>query len=230
MRRVSNLRSSNLCLTTTSASLAVAICLVLLSSCTTSLSLSDCSYTDWYSKGLADGVSGATKDRYSAYEEDCSRYAITPDRASYMDGRQKGLDSYCTKARGYEMGMSGHEYMDVCPTTLESGFLAGYNPGRRLHDAEHEVKSINSSISKVQGVIAYLEREIEKFETELLQGRNDEQLTRMLKKQIKLYQLEIFDSQFELLEYVHLLTNVMSSYRETVREVKDLGFAVVERY
>lgn len=210
--------------------LAIAAGALLLSACTTVLNQSDCNSTDWYAKGLWDGKNGTPMDKFSQYEEDCSRYSIAPDRTDYTEGRQKGLEYYCTREQGFAAGISGHEYMSTCPAPLVPDFRAGYDPGKRLHDAEQEVKSINSSISKHKGTTADLEREIEKLETGLLQGRPDEQERWVSEKQIRRYKKELVASQLEIVEYSQSLAEAMSVYRDSVREVKELGFTVVEKY
>lgn len=204
--------------------------LTLLSSCITPLSQSDCNSIDWYDKGLADGESGRSWETFGRYVEDCSRFAVTPDREDYSVGRERGLESYCTKERGYEVGLSGQEYLSVCPESQELDFHSGYDPGKRLHHAEQEVKSINSSISKLKGTIVDLEREIEEIEMLLLNGRPDEQERPTLERQIRGRQKELVESQLEIVEYSNMLEDVMATYRDTVHELKDLGFAVVEKY
>lgn len=210
------------------ATLAVSS-LFFLSSCVTPLSLSECNTIDWYTKGLADGENGVSMEIFSSYVEDCSRFAVTPDREEYTLGREKGLDSFCTKDRGYEMGLSGHEYMSVCPESRELDFRAGYDPGKRLHDAEHEIKSLNSSISKLKSAIADLEREISVRETKII-NTSDEGERRTLEREIRRRVKELIESQLEIVEFSNLLVAAIAEYRESVHEATDLGFAVVEQY
>lgn len=224
-----NCRGSNFYPSKFSTAFAAAACAVLISSCTTSLSLSECEYTDWYAKGLVDGENGATMDQFSVYEKECSRFAISPDKEEYSVGREKGLESYCTRARGYEMGWSGHEYKSVCLESLESDFRAGYEPGKRLHNAEYDVKSINSSISKLKAKIADLEREIGRLDLRLVNS-SDEQDRWELEREFRRSQRVLGASKFELMELLQEYIEVRTTYRETVRDVKDLGFAVVEKY
>lgn len=211
------------------ASLALAVSAILLTSCATPLSLSECNNIDWYAKGLADGENGATMERFNSYVEDCSRFALTPDRENYTNGRQKGLESYCTKTRGFEMGLSGHEYMSVCSASRELDFRAGYDPGIRLHDAEHEVQSISSDISKLQSTVADLERKISDLGTKLINS-SDEQENWTLEKEIRRSRKDRFESQREIVECLNLLDTALAEYRESVREANDLGFAVIEKY
>ncbi len=190
----------------------------------------DCYYTDWYAKGLADGAAGATMDRFNRYVKDCSRHGVTPDRSDYTDGRQKGLESYCTLTHGYEVGRYGRQYDFVCPSSLERDFLSGYNPGKRLHDAENWIDSIDSNINSLTRTNERLEREIEKFEDELLDPDTDEKTRATRLRQIKRRQSEITQNELQIREYYELKVDATVAYRETVRDLQDLGFRVVEKY
>lgn len=190
----------------------------------------DCYYADWYAKGLVDGANGSTMERFDRYIKDCSRYGVTPVRADYSDGRQKGLESYCTQSHGYKMGRDGRHYRYVCPASLERDFLSGYDPGKRLNDAERVIESINASISGLIRANDSLEREIEKLEDELLDSDTDEKTRETRLRQIKRRQSEITQNELKVREYYELKVEATVTYRETVREVRDLGFSVVERY
>lgn len=210
-------------------SVVLAVCALLLSSCA-SMNKVDCFYTDWYAKGLADGAAGATMDKFNRYVKDCSRHGVTPERSDYTDGRQKGLESYCTQSHGYEVGRFGHQYRFVCPSSLERDFLSGYNPGKRLHDAENAIESIDSNIDNLMSRNERLEREIEKFEDELLDPDTDEETRATRLRQIKRRQSEIAQNELQIREYYELKVDAIVSYRETVRELRDLGLRVVEKY
>ena len=210
-------------------SVAFAVCALLLSSCA-SMNEVDCYYTDWYAKGLVDGAAGATMDRFNRYVKDCSRHGVTPDRSDYTDGRQEGLESYCTLSHGYEVGRYGRQYNFVCPSSLEQDFLSGYNPGKRLHDAENWIESIDSNIDSLTRTNERLEREIEKFEDELLDPDTDEETRATRLRQIKRRQSEITQNELQIREYYELKVDATVAYRETVRDLQDLGFRVVEKY
>lgn len=202
---------------------------LLLSSCA-SMSEVDCYYSDWYAKGLADGANGSTMERFNRYVKDCARHGVTPDRTDYTDGRQKGLESYCTESHGYAMGSNGRYYNFVCPPSLEPDFLSGYDPGKRLHDAENGIESINSSIASLIRKNEGLEREIEELEDELLDPDTDEETRATRLRQIKRRQTEITQNELKVREFYELKVEATVRYRETVREVRDLGFRVVEKY
>lgn len=220
--------------------LVVSTCAVFLSSCA-SLSEVDCHYADWYAKGLVDGANGTTMEQFNRYVKDCSRHGVSPDRTQYMDGRETGLESYCTRARGFATGHSGGEYKYVCPTSSEQQFLSGYDPGRRLHNAEFDVQSINASIRSLNSSIDRLERELERFELERMRGdkatddgepdtETEDEKTERRVREITRIESEIANKQQQIRRQYELKVDVMVTYRETVREVEDLGFTVNEKY
>ena len=211
------------------AVMVIATHAMLLSSCA-SMSEVDCYYTDWYAKGLVDGANGSTMERFNRYVKDCSRHGVTPDRTDYIDGREEGLESYCTQSHGYEMGRHGRYYNYVCPSSLEADFFSGYNPGKRLHDAENSVVSINSSIAALVRTNEVLEREIEKFEDELLDPDTEEETRATRLRQIKRRQSEITQNELKVREFYEHKVEAIVTYRQVVREVRDLGFSVVEKY
>lgn len=202
---------------------------LLVSSCS-SLSEFDCFYTDWYSKGLVDGSNGATMDQFNRYVKDCARHSVKPDRTDYMDGRENGLMSYCTRARGYDEGRSGNDYKNVCPASMELDFRSGYVPGRKLYIAEHEVELINARVYSLNREIAKLEREILKLEEELLDKDTDDDTKETRLRQIKRRQSEIIENEVKIREVHARKVNVLVNYRLIVREVQDLGFPAVERF
>lgn len=181
-------------------------------------------------------------DKFNRYVKDCSRHGVSPDRTEYIDGRKQGLQTYCTQSRGFDEGKSGGDYEFACPPSLEPDFLSGYEPGKRLYHAEYEVASINSNIRSLSRSIDKLERDVER----LTNDRTEEQLddsgehgtdtdtpeekkaTRL--RTIERLRYETAEKQLQLRRLYELKVEVMVNYRETVRVVRDLGFAVVEKY
>ncbi|MCY4143586.1 MAG: DUF2799 domain-containing protein [Gammaproteobacteria bacterium] len=211
------------------AGLVIVSCLMFVYGCA-SMSHTDCYYTDWYAKGVIDGTNGEAMSRFTRYVSDCSKYAITPDRQDYTDGRLKGLESYCTRENGYYSGRYGREYKHVCPGTLEADFLSGYRPGSRLDEAESRIESINSSIASKNRRIERLNAEIDKFETELLDEDTDDETRATRLRQIKRRQTEIGRHQVEIQGLYEQKVEAIVAYRQRVQENNDLGFHEEERY
>jgi len=120
---------------------------VLLAGCA-SLDRKDCMQADWYTLGLEDGARGRAVERLGDHRRACAEYGVVPNAERYMAGRNEGLKSFCTYERGYTEGRAGHAYSGACPQP--SGFLAGYNRGRELHDLYRERDELEREIAKTK--------------------------------------------------------------------------------
>ena len=53
-----------------------------------------------------------------------------PQQSVLLLSHKKGLNDYCSKANGYNAGVSGKKYKNNCSLELEAGFLPEYKKGR----------------------------------------------------------------------------------------------------
>lgn len=129
--------------------------LILLSSCSV-LSKKDCQSMDWFEGGRIDGSQGQDSYKFVKYSEACLKHGISVDHAKYAEGRQAGLSVFCTYQNGLRNGKNGKNYQNVCPKHLETGFLKGYNLGKREHEFESKKRDLDRR-----------ERELQRREQEL---------------------------------------------------------------
>ena len=115
-----------------------------------SLSEKECRTADWESIGYIDGTRGYNSGRIADHEEACTKINIKPDRKLYEEGRNRGLEEYCTSRNGARVGEQGGYYGGVCPVVLEDSFLRGYNAGRDLHDIKEHMSRLQTSIQDTQ--------------------------------------------------------------------------------
>lgn len=139
--------------------LTLALCALSLTHCT-SLSLEECSSSDWYTLGLADGNRGATATRLNQYQKDCNEFNLKVDASQWQQGYQQGLINYCLPENGYRVGLEGESYYGVCSNNQ---FVERYNQGRqqylvnkrlaeiadRLHAIDSEISSINTKLNNL---------------------------------------------------------------------------------
>ena len=118
-----------------------------LNGCAT-LSEGQCRTADWYQIGRQDGNQGMDRARLHKHRKACAEYGIHPLPERYYTGRDAGLLRYCTPRRGFEEGLKGRPYRDVCPLTLEPAFLAAYREGRAIHDVESAINDIERDIDR----------------------------------------------------------------------------------
>ncbi|MBK6596661.1 MAG: DUF2799 domain-containing protein [Proteobacteria bacterium] len=120
-----------------------------------SLSQKECAAADWYSIGVRDGANGRGEEYLAEHAKACAELDITPDRERWLDGRDRGLERYCTTRNGYRVGEVGGSYNGVCFANDETSFLRGYDFGRQVHRVksrldyvENEIRSLTQATSK----------------------------------------------------------------------------------
>ena len=106
-----------------------------------------CVSADWQTIGFEDGSLGRSQAGIGRYRQQCGEYGVAPDLESYRAGHAEGARLYCRESNGFAVGHSGAQYQGVCPADLEPDFLAEYNSGRRLHELESALSSVDSQIA-----------------------------------------------------------------------------------
>jgi hypothetical protein len=109
-----------------------------------SLSEAECHTVDWHARGLRDGHNGVVASRIHDYRTDCAEHGVVANVQAWSAGHQIGLLSYCTADRGYEEGISGRRYAEVCPLDREAQFLPAYRLGAARYQADSEIERINA--------------------------------------------------------------------------------------
>jgi hypothetical protein len=105
-----------------------------------------CLTSDWRTVGFEDGTLGRSEATIGRYRQQCADHGVAPDLESYRAGHADGVQIYCKESNGFAVGHSGASYQGVCPADLEGAFVAEYNAGRRLHDLESALASVDGRI------------------------------------------------------------------------------------
>lgn len=131
--------------------LAAALLLVIfnLTGCA-SLSKNECLSADWFDIGMRDGANGRAEEYIVNHAAACQRVDVTPDRELWHDGRNRGLNRYCTVRNGYSVAAGGGGYGGVCVAHDEPGFLHGFDLGRDVYLMHSRLTSIESDIYEAQ--------------------------------------------------------------------------------
>lgn len=106
---------------------------IALAGCASGMSEDECLTADWRALGASDGLAGTEPERFNQRAATCTKFDVIADLDAYKEGRDEGLQTYCTPKSGFEQGRKGATYKSVCPYELEPGFLAEYEIGRRLY-------------------------------------------------------------------------------------------------
>lgn len=130
----------------------------------------ECVTADWETVGYEDGADGRDADRIGQHRRACADHGVAPDLVAYEQGRERGLERYCTASRGFSEGKSGTSYKGVCPVHLEDAFLTAYNDGKRLHDLEEGIDDAESRMSTVRSRLKDIDGKIAQYEADLIAG------------------------------------------------------------
>ena len=119
--------------------------ITLLSGCA-SMSPEECKTADWYNVGYQNGLNGNAPSIINSYTEDCNEAGVTPNRAQWKEGFDKGTIIYCSPDNGYTLGSEGREYYGVCSNKQ---FLENYQLGRQEYQRQQRIQQIDTEISVI---------------------------------------------------------------------------------
>ncbi len=183
--------------------LALGSLVALITGCST-MNQAECINADWRLIGEADASKGLHSSILDEYREDCSEYAIVPDRDQYFVGFERGLERFCNRSRGFYFGKEGGIYRGTCPAEKEALFLQGYDPGHELFLLEDRLNEIRVGLRDGERKIYQLRETIERKERQMATEKDEGRRKRLL-SEIKEHHREIFwikqdmtDAQFDL--------------------------------
>lgn len=105
----------------------LALFAILLNGCAT-LSETECVSGNWYQVGYQDGKFGRDSDYILNHESACIEYGVRIDRNQYEQGRQKGLEVYCTGHNGFQHGVKASNANQNCTVAFPE-YTASYKDG-----------------------------------------------------------------------------------------------------
>ncbi len=114
----------------------------------------DCRYADWFELGRRDGARGQAWQQLVRHNTSCSEYGVQVDEERYRSGRDAGLRQYCTPVSGWERGLRGAGYRQVCPAHLEGAFLDGFELGHEIHRVRPEIERYKRETRKREDELA----------------------------------------------------------------------------
>ena len=120
--------------------LAVICSIYVLSACAL-VSQNECVVTNWHEQGVIVGTAGMSEHEARTLFESCGVAKPTSVRNSYIIGYREGLNTYCTETIGFQTGMAGVMYQEVCPEEVEESFLLGYRTGSDLFLADYGLRA-----------------------------------------------------------------------------------------
>ncbi len=136
-----------------------------------SLSEKDCRGGDWYAIGLRDGAAGRTEDYVAEHSAACQSYGVAPDHERWLEGRERGLERFCTARNGYRVGEVGGSYQDVCFAGAEMEFRRGYDLGLRMNRVRSRLDQVENEIRTIEGTLSAKADKLADEERQRLQYR-----------------------------------------------------------
>ncbi|HEX8615367.1 MAG TPA: DUF2799 domain-containing protein [Telluria sp.] len=118
--------------------MAALLVTALMSGCDT-MTPGECKSANWNEIGMRDGLAGKTMSMLDDHAKSCSKAGTTVDSASYIAGRERGLQTFCRLENAAPLGLNGTSYAGVCPAPLDFEF-------RRRHQAGYAVYTLRSQI------------------------------------------------------------------------------------
>jgi len=156
-----------------------------LSGCET-MSADQCLVGDWGGRGYQDGLNGLRSDLLDDHAKACAKHGVTPNVSAYYSAREQGLRQYCTPQSGYDRGRRGDSYNGVCEPADEGAFLAAYEDGRVIYEAEKLVadaeSELNSAIARVRDREKKLDAKQEELRQDDLSREEREQIRRRIRE------------------------------------------------
>lgn len=121
----------------------------------------DCAGADWYSFGYQDGNSGRGYELANQRSAACTRHGFPMDHATYQQGREAGLASYCTPTRAYQNGVNGAGYSGQCVAHNERDYLPEYELGRELNQLNANLQRWDREVQRLDYASRELASEID---------------------------------------------------------------------
>jgi hypothetical protein len=132
--------------------ISLAILSMMLTGCAT-LDESQCKTIDWRDLGARDAYDGQDLSRIESHRTACADYGIQPDRSAYAVGFGEGLRRLCTAPRGYNFGVDGRSYRNICPLELDAYFQQGLRLGRDVRQEASRISSLQNQMRSAEDAL-----------------------------------------------------------------------------
>ena len=87
-----------------------------------------------YKEGYSHALQGEPSSIFSYAK--CLKLSKKHSNGEYVKGWKAGVKVFCTYKNGYQMGLEGGQYQNICPKKLEPDFFKGYTLGLQEYRAK----------------------------------------------------------------------------------------------
>lgn len=158
----------------------------------------ECLHANWEAIGMEDGALGRDLSYLARHRKACAKHGISPDIDPYLVGYKTGLTQFCIPARGLQLGLSGGLYNGICPEELENPFVAAYQQGFRIYQAEQRIRKISGRINEQNEYLDDLHDEIKVTKSQIISAKTSEKERGRLLKELKILEGEIEEAKTEI--------------------------------
>lgn len=102
----------------------------------------ECQKLDWYKIGYEDGLLGHIPRSVAEHHEACAGRDVTAELSRYTEGRDHGLQQFCSPANGFRLGLEGAHYNGACQVAAEQKFLPAYEQGKQILDSQVQIRRL----------------------------------------------------------------------------------------
>ena len=132
-----------------------------------SISKSECLSANWEDVGVRDGANGRGEEYLIQHSKACAEVSVTPDRESWLKGRDRGLERFCVPQRAYQIGEYGGNFdVGICRGFDEERLSNAYDRGRDLYRIGQDISSLNGEINSIRSALE--RKDLEQKERERL--------------------------------------------------------------
>ena len=223
LRLVIPLRRNSIC-----GTLGISLVLGILSACST-MSHSDCLYSDWEVKGEMDGQNGLPVDQFQKYKEDCFKHSVmlsNSDLGDYQLGLDRGYQRFCVRGNAYLHGFRGKTNHDVCPASSRLIFNSGYNAGLEMRKVHSNLRNVTSRIRSARLSIQRLQDDIKEANKIAYDDDATEEDRNRQSAKITEYQARINDLLVELQPLYSQQATVQNECYLVSKNHRDAGYPV----
>ncbi|WGL18348.1 DUF2799 domain-containing protein [Microbulbifer bruguierae] len=130
------------------------------------ISENECQAGLWYERGIEDGARGRSQATVYQIAQKCHEYGVRTDTAAWLRGHEEGVEQYCTPENGFTVGRYGRDYEGVCTGPTADLFMANYQRGLVVYQAEQQYNALASRYDNVEREYYRITRALDEATTE----------------------------------------------------------------
>lgn len=158
------------------------------------ISEDECQAGLWYERGIEDGSRGHSQATVYKIAQKCHEYGVRVDTSAWMRGHEEGVEQYCTPENGFIQGRNGRDYAGVCTGPTADLFMANYQQGLAVYQAEQQYLALENRYEKA-------EREYYRVHAALDEEDVSKKEARAMRGQLRSLRREMRDLEYQMMPF-----------------------------